>query len=92
MTNSNDILQIYQVFNLIMSQEIETKMYTEIPFEIDFVDCIPCLLKKKNEFMNEMKNYNQNGFDKYRENVWDNIEKICRKSTLIVGSWINPCN
>ena len=42
--------------------------------------------------MNEMKNYNQNGFDKYRENVWDNIEKICRKSTLIVGSWINPCN
>lgn len=47
MTNSNDILQIYQVFNLIMSQEIETKMYTEIPFEIDFADCIPCLLKKK---------------------------------------------
>ena len=47
MTNSNDILQIYQVFNLIMSQEIETKMYTEITFEIDFVDCIPCLLKKK---------------------------------------------
>ncbi len=83
MTNSNDILQIYQVFNLIMSQEIETKMYTEIPFEIDFADCIPCLLKKKNEFMNEMKNYNQNGFDKYRENIWDNIEKICRKSTLI---------
>lgn len=33
--------------------------------------------------MNEMKNYNQNGFDKYRENIWDNIEKICRKSTLI---------
>ena len=83
MTNSNDILQIYQVFNLIMSQEIETKMYTEIPFEIDFADCIPCLLKKKNEFMNQMKNYNQNGFDKYRENIWDNIEKICRKSTLI---------
>lgn len=25
--------------------------------------------------MNEMKNYNQNGFDKYRENIWDNIEK-----------------
>ena len=25
----------------------------------------------------------QNGFDKYRENIWDNIEKICRKSTLI---------
>ena len=47
MTNSNDILQIYQVFNLIMSQEIETKMYMEIPFEIDFADCIPCLLKKK---------------------------------------------
>ena len=83
MTNSNDILQIYQVFNLIMSQKIETKMYTEIPFEIDFAYCIPCLLKKKNEFMNEMKNYNQNGFDKYRENIWDNIEKICRKSTLI---------
>lgn len=83
MTNSNDILQIYQVFNLIMSQEIETKMYTEIPFVIDFSDCIPCLLKKKTELMDEMKNYNQNGFDKYRENIWDSIEKICRKSTLI---------
>ena len=66
-----------------MSQEIETKMYTEIPFVIDFSDCIPCLLKKKTELMDEMKNYNQNGFDKYRENIWDSIEKICRKSTLI---------
>lgn len=83
MTNSNDILQIYQVFNLIMSQEIETRMYAEIPFVIDFSDCIPCLLKKKNELKDEMKNYNKNGFDKYRESIWDSIEKICRKSTLI---------
>jgi len=39
--------------------------------------------KEKNELKDEMKNYNKNGLDKYRESIWDGIEKICRKSTLI---------
>lgn len=83
MINSNDVLQIFQVFNLIMSQEIEMRMYSNIPFQIDFSTNIDKLLEKKNELKLQMKNYKENGFERYNESMWDFVEKICRKSIFI---------
>lgn len=83
LANSDDVLQIFQVFNLIMSQEIEMRMYTDVPFVIDFSDKIECLLHRRKELQNEMRSYNKNGFDKFNESIWESTEKICRKSKLI---------
>lgn len=83
MANSNDILQIFQVFNLIMSQEIEMKMYSNTPFQVDFSKVIDILFYKKNELQEQMKNYKENGFERFSESIWECIERICRKSKIL---------
>lgn len=85
MANSNDVLQIFQVFNLIMSQEIEMKLYSNIPFQIDFSKIVGILLHKKNELQEQMKNYRENGFERFKESIWDCVERICRKSKFLEG-------
>lgn len=83
MANSDDVLQIFQVFNLIMAQDIAIKLNSSIPFEIDFSTIMETLLQKKATLEEEMKNYQDNGFDRFRESIWDCIERICKKSKLL---------
>lgn len=83
MTDSNDVIQIFQVFNLIMSQEIEERMYSNIPVEIDFSSLMENLMEKKDELEMQMKEYKENGFDRFHESIWESIERICRKSQCI---------
>ena len=86
MVNSNDVLQIFQVFNLIMSQEIEMSLYFNIPFQIDFSKIAGILLQKKNELQEQIKNYRKNGFERFKNAViWKSIENICESSKVLKG-------
>ena len=83
MIDSNDVIQIFQVFNLVMSQEIEARMYSNIPVEIDFSGIMEKLIEKKDELEMQIKEYKENGFDRFHESIWESIERICRKSQCI---------
>lgn len=83
MINSNDVIQIFQVFNLIMSQEIESKLYSNIPFQIDFSRNMKDLFEKCERLEKQMRVYKENGFDRFHESIWSCIERICRKSEII---------
>lgn len=80
MSNSNDVLEVFQVFRFIMSQDMLCKIYEEIPFIIDFSSVIKVLMMRKGSYENEMKTYKKNGFEVYKESLWDNIQRIIRKS------------
>ncbi len=83
MASSDDVLEIFQVYNFIISQDILCKIYSEIPFVIDFSSIIETLLKYKDRYEQKMKEYKENGFDRYKESLWDNVERIQRKSNTI---------
>lgn len=83
MTSSDDVLQIFQVFNLIMSQEIESTTYSNIPFEINVLEIIDTLLNKKSALEEKIKNYKENGFERFGGEIWRNIENICENSVTI---------
>lgn len=83
MASSDDVLEIFQVYNFIMSQDILCKIYSEVPFVIDFSSIIETLLKYKDRYEQKMKEYKENGFDRYKESLWDNVERIQRKSNTI---------
>lgn len=83
MVKSDDVLQIFQVFNLMISQEIASRIYSNIPFEINFSEVIDTLFNKKNELEEEMKKYKENGFERFNGVIWEDIERICKKSKVI---------
>ena len=83
MANSNDVLEIFQVYNFIMSQDILCRIYTEVSFLIDFSNIIQILTSRMSTYEQEMKDYRKNGFEQYKESLWDNIQRIIRKSSTL---------
>lgn len=83
MIDSDDVIQIFQVFNLIISQEIEMRLYSNLPFIIDFSDKLDRLFTKKSKLEYDLKTYKEYGFDMFKESIWEVIERICRKSQLL---------
>lgn len=83
MASSINVIEIYQVFSLIMSQEIKESTYSNIPFKIDFKEIIEKLLNRKNQLKVDMQNYKDNGFDRFGQSIWNYIETICENSTVI---------
>ena len=83
MANSSDVLEIFQVYNFIISQDMLCKIYTKVPFLIDFSDIIKILVMRRPIYEQAMKIYRENGFERYRESLWDNVQRISRKSATL---------
>ncbi len=83
MANASDVLEVFQVYNFIMSQDMLCRIYTDVPFMIDFSDIINTLISKMGSYEQDMKEYRANGFDSYRESLWDNVQRILRKSVTL---------
>lgn len=81
MSNSNDVLEVFQAFRFVMSQDMLNKVYINIPFLVDFTEISKILMARINEFEAEMKNYEQGNVDIYGDSLWDEVERIIRKST-----------
>ncbi|MCM1494869.1 MAG: NAD glycohydrolase inhibitor [Bacteroides sp.] len=79
MAESRDVLQIYQVFSLIVSQEIKKDIYSNLPVEIDFSEVLDTLFAKRVELEEEMKAYKLDGVN----SVWKRINDICKGSKTI---------
>lgn len=79
LSNSNNIIDVFQAIRFIYAQNNLIKQYEELPFIIDFKDCISKLRLKTNDMKKMMEDYRDGDFAKFRKNMYQMSDNMLRK-------------
>ena len=83
MANSDNVLEVFQVYSFIASQEKFVESYIDVPFVLDFTEVLDILYEHRKYHKSLFENYKGEEFNTFGLSLWNIVVNICDNSISI---------